>query len=937
MKLIRGLTLAPWVGLFGLALAPSSCRTLEPIQLDQCGNQVVEASLGEDCDGFSELGSCGNYNATNGNVVDGGQCKFICATGENPIDCPAEGGFRCGSDGVCRRPSAAFQLGPDTIDATATRVVARALGKGDDRSAELLVFDDRVLQIFSFDSDGRRVATQSVPAEGRELAVGEFTQAFDPAIALRYEASPTAIGVALYDIADDGSLKPFNVRDEKLTLASEEKSILFAAEGLNPGLEQLLMSFDAQGLRAWDGDKQAYVGVWGDSGFNKDNFGGLAVGNALDELARCAEVALAPDLETVNVFALCDDDDLNENVADEIEIKFPGPAGAVRLVPADDVSERIRRPSVFFVKEPNADDLTDVIVFATTGNGSGRAFISRQVETGPGMRNTFEPDFSLITFIGARCEGDVDDQDLTDRARPLAFADFNQDGLVDVVTEATVFLSRAETSPLRFVASVCGDFRWHSAQVADLNGNGIPDLVVQEQERLDEDNVGTALLALINNGQGAFTQYRITTEAVSDYEVADFDGDGVDDIAFALEVSLQSIETVSVSYGQGSGGPADPVTVGEFDFGISQIAAGRFRGDDGAAELVVVDAFANDIIDDKLSHRMLIGSGSGQLIAPVLFEETDTLPENTTLRHVPSLLASARLSSSFDPPDVLLALANYRFSLQSVGQPLTFPSVWTTELQFSDQPVTNYWKEKEETLDLFDDLEANDVSLGATLDLDADGIDDTDEVIVMFPDRIEVYALDILERGADVVTTGTSIEIDELAPLPDAPDPLVVDLDEDGLDDILYFSGVDGAQGVRLTLLRNRGEGTGSGTPFDVSSVYLNTTYAFSQTFSVLPPALAKLRLDADARPEMVVVGDEIGVLRVVDGALEFESRGFNPLGFPQSATGGDFNGDGVDDLALAIGGQVQILFGVDLVERTDEETLIFEAGFNDDDIAYIQ
>lgn len=928
------MTLAPLVGLIGLALTPSSCRTLEPIPLDRCGNQVIEASLGEDCDGFSELGTCGNYDATTGNILEDGECKFLCSTGDNPIVCPAEGGFKCGSDGICRRPSAAFQLGPDTIDATATRVVARALGKGDDRSDELLVFDDRVLKIFSFDSDGRRVATQSVPAEGRELAVGEFTQAFDPAIALRYEASPTAIGVALYDIADDGSLKPFHVRDEELTQESEANSILFAAEGLNPALEELLMSFDAQGLRAWDSQRKQYVQVWGDESFNKDNFAGLAVGNALDELARCAEVALAPNLGTVKVFALCDDTEVNQNVTDEIEITFPGAPGMLELVPADTVSERIRRPSVFFVEEPRADELTDIIVFASNGVSKGRAFISRQIGTGPGSRNTFEPNFSLITFRGSNCEGDIDDQDLTDRARPLAFADFNQDGLVDVVTEATVFLSRLESDPLRYVASVCGDFRWHSAQVADLTGNGIPDLVVQEQARLDEVNVGTSLIALINNGQGAFTQYRITTESVSDYEVADFDGDGVDDIAFALEVSLQSVETVSVSYGQGSGGPADPVTVGEFEFGISQIAAGRFRGDDGAAELVVVDAFANDIIDDKLSHRMLIGSGSGQLIAPVLFEETDTLPNDTTLRHVPSLLASARLSSSFDPPDVLLALANYRFSLPSVGQPLTFPSVWTTELQFSDQPVTNYWSESEATLDLLDDIEANDISLGATLDLDAGGIDDTDEVVVMFPDRIEVYALDILDRGADVVTTGVSIAVDELPPMTDPPDPLVVDLDEDGLDDILYFSGVDDEQGVRLTLLRNRGEGPDSGTPFDVSSVYLKATYA---TFSVLPPALAKLRLDADARPEMVAVGDEIGVLKVVNGTLEFESRGFNPLGFPQSAAGGDFNGDGVDDLALAIGGQVQILFGVDFVERTDEETLIFEAGFNEGDPVSIQ
>lgn len=913
MRLTRSLTSVPLVGLLGLALAPTSCRELEAIELEECGNLVVEPALGEDCDGSSELGTCGNFNPESKNVIDDGICKFLCDPTVASTGCPEDGGFRCGADGICRRPSGAFVQGLDAIGTLATRLDGRALQGALDRSDELLLFDDQKLQTFQFDLDGRVIATQTVPAKGRQLAIGAFsvnsnadTEESQPAVALRYEASPTAVGIALYAV-EDGSLSPVSMLDPELSFAADDEAVLFRAQGRAPALAELLMSFDAQGLRVYDPRAGAFVRITDQLTFDEDRFAGIAVDDVLFANAGCAELALAPSDGEVRVIPICDKDGLNDDitVAEMSTISLPP---GIRIARTPD-NDQLLTSSIFFALTPFGDDLLDVFVVAhpmgdTTDK---RLYVARQVDNGmPLMRNGFEPTFSELNIDAEGCKSETNT--VTDTAQPLAFADFNEDEKVDVVTEATVFISRNQG--LRYTATVCGDFRWHAAIVADLTGDGALDLVVQEQEKRETDppiKFGTSLLALINNGQGAFTQYRLTTSAVDDVEVADFDGDGLADVAYTLENTGQETESVFLSYGRATNGPAPAEAVADFEYGVSQLASGRFRGDDGAADLVVVD--------ETGAHFVLVGSGARQLIAPILFE-------NQLGTHAPTFLGSTRRPAGSIPPERLTSLATFT-QVTPGDPPVTRSSIWATDFEEIDNPRPSGWPDVAENgTELF----SGETPLLASIDLDpTEG--DGEEVVFILPDLIALYSLTDDTDETDV-SQGSKWSVDHeraLEPLEEAPPPLVVDLDRDGLDDILYFAGVDfDTSQVQLTLLRNTGAGPTASNAFDISSVLVDTdeTEDFFEALAV-PPAIAKVRLDGDARPEVVVIGDTVSVLTVSDGKLTMTSIGNNALGFPRAAAGGDFNGDGIDDIALAAGGQVQILFGVDLVDLRRDEKMV--------------
>ena len=75
----------------------AACAELPPLAENLCGNAIVEAANGEDCDTFAvgdlRCGAPGDLARS---------CRFVC----DDTDCPA--GMACGADRMCRRPSGAF-------------------------------------------------------------------------------------------------------------------------------------------------------------------------------------------------------------------------------------------------------------------------------------------------------------------------------------------------------------------------------------------------------------------------------------------------------------------------------------------------------------------------------------------------------------------------------------------------------------------------------------------------------------------------------------------------------------------------------------------------------------------------------------------------------------------------------------------------------------
>ncbi|PRP92833.1 FG-GAP repeat protein [Enhygromyxa salina] len=85
-----------------------ACAELEEVDLGTCGNRVLEPELGEDCDGsalsFGENARCGAPGSA-------GACRLTCDPQAPASSSRCPSGWGCGTDGVCRQPSAEFEFG----------------------------------------------------------------------------------------------------------------------------------------------------------------------------------------------------------------------------------------------------------------------------------------------------------------------------------------------------------------------------------------------------------------------------------------------------------------------------------------------------------------------------------------------------------------------------------------------------------------------------------------------------------------------------------------------------------------------------------------------------------------------------------------------------------------------------------------------------------
>ena len=146
-----------------------------------------------------------------------------------------------------------------------------------------------------------------------------------------------------------------------------------------------------------------------------------------------------------------------------------------------------------------------------------------------------------------------------------------------------------------------------SVTVADVNGDGIPDLVVVNS---GSNSVGV----LIGNGNGTFAAQKTyaTGSAPESARVADLNGDGKPD----LVVANSNANTVSVLKGNGNGTFAAQQTFAA-GAGPKSIALGDLNGD-GKLDLIVADADGNLV-------NVLLGNGNGTFAAAQSFS-TGTKP-----------------------------------------------------------------------------------------------------------------------------------------------------------------------------------------------------------------------------------------------------------------------------------------------------------------------
>jgi len=203
---------------------------------------------------------------------------------------------------------------------------------------------------------------------------------------------------------------------------------------------------------------------------------------------------------------------------------------------------------------------------------------------------------------------------------------------IPLTTPATARAVPAGQKPqLRFAQPVVyesGGFGANSVAIADLNGDGIPDLVVADYCQSGGSECNGAVAVLLGNGDGTFQPpVTYSTGAYVAYSVAvgDLNGDGIPDLVVANWCqSLQYGDcagngVVSVLLGNGDGTFQPAVTYSSGGYYSTSIAIGDFNGD-GYPDLVVANACSSSCQGSGYgSVGVLMGNGDGTFQAPVVY------------------------------------------------------------------------------------------------------------------------------------------------------------------------------------------------------------------------------------------------------------------------------------------------------------------------------
>ena len=424
-------------------------------------------------------------------------------------------------------------------------------------------------------------------------------------------------------------------------------------------------------------------------------------------------------------------------------------------------------------------------------------------------------------------------------AQTIVAADFNADGIPDAASlsaspnRASIFLGDG-TGALKPGATYNIGASPTSVLAADFNGDGKLDLAVADSGVSGGNDPG-AIVVLLGNGDGTFqtpVRYSAGTSPVS-LAAADFNGDGILDLAVANAQSA----SVSILLGLGDGTFRRSV---EFlvDQGPYSIVVADFNLD-GYPDLAVTNRLSNNI-------AILLGFGDGTFQDPISFPVADG----------PGFLASGDFNGDGKPDLAVLFDATNTLSIM-LG----------TGDGFLDQPV-NYL------------VGASPNSI-ALVDLDGDGVLD-----ILAPDPSSHSVL-ILWGKPD----GT-FDAAPLYPAGAAPASIAVaDFNGDGIADLVAPN--QGSSDFSILL------GNGDGSFRVLPRVSVGDPAAFTR-----PTAAGVGDFNGDGKPDLAVaLGSPLDRITILlgKGNGTFQAGGNFPTGpDPGSVVVGDFNGDGNLDLATA-------------------------------------
>ena len=904
---------------FGFLALLIDCAPLEPLVANTCGNGVVDAN--EDCDAFPK-GQCGAPSS------GASQCRLLCGTqpGGEALTCPD--GWGCSVSGFCRQPTGAFEGAGDPVSAGVTTMLvgdfdgdgkkdvlgsSGPISKGrihyfNGSSAPQVVVLPGVLAaptVRDFDGDGRSDIAFGYTFRGtREAADNSLEPEFQSGYAVMVGQPDRAVVTKLFPSFTAPSFDALLV-----PLSSTKAADLPVSAVANPVLAAATIQSKATGapitvLTSVDGDlTDQTLGRH----FAQPLPGPITelVGDPISALifdqnaaSTCGEVVVAFKTGRILVYSPCK--------------KGGGAAGLIAW--SNDAPKELTVPGAtitgVFVADVDDDTHQDIIVGINAGGTS-------KVRIAYGTGTDFIP------------LADASD-DLTDV--PLASGNLDRDRRIDfVVPGGILFSTKVKTTPLPndggagdggdasapppppvetaeqtaarrkalvWINVPAPTKRWTIARIADVNRDGLPDVIGASRYEPDIDVLeGTQSIDL-----HPFTIP--TTGAVTHLAVGDFDFDSNDDIGFVQARPASTESDVAIAYGRALAMPPEaPRTAGRLD-GIRQVFATGSGLNLTSATAVPGSALPT------FSVAILLSSGERQPVAPLLFALAPSLGMVRTELTTRALVAPSNATGKVDLIG-LIARNDYRVLNGSRAGAPSY-AVWvapgTGSVAF-DKPQLAVPLQSLTAVD-----RSTDSFLVQMVAGDLDG-DKNAEIVSLAPDASGAGAVMYLIHPSMQQTS-----LPTPRPIPDRAVPpggraQLIDVDGDGNDDLVAVLRDTKTNLLQVNVFFGDGKGNlaipGMAIALPVPAGAAATEYGavgFTQITTGGAAVGAKGR-----RRELAIVTPRHLFLAFVgaDRSVAFPAAAV-PSPFTNIQTGsavvaGDFDGDGVEDLAVADQGSIRI------------------------------
>jgi hypothetical protein len=263
------------------------------------------------------------------------------------------------------------------------------------------------------------------------------------------------------------------------------------------------------------------------------------------------------------------------------------------------------------VADVNGDGKPDLVVAGRCIGSCANGVVSVLLGNGEG---TFQP---AVNYNSGGYDG----------ALSVAVADVNGDGKPDLLVAnecvdssncsnggVGVLLGNGDGTFQAPVTYSSGGYGANSVVVADVNGDGHPDLLVANVANVSNSVVSV----LLGNGDGTFqsaVSYDSGGESVNSIAVADVNGDGKPDLLVANQCASSSNGNcldgvVSVLLGNGDGTFQAPVNYNSGGEGAVSIAVADMNGD-GKPDLIVANECPVSGDCDNGGVGVLLGNGDG--------------------------------------------------------------------------------------------------------------------------------------------------------------------------------------------------------------------------------------------------------------------------------------------------------------------------------------